>query len=118
MIPPVRLPARSKVRPSINVKLKPGCHWEASRRVFLSRSGKEFDPRGDLPRNSRIVYTVPRLTEGHETTLSRHEKTLRRYMQIILPPGESPAAYLDLVRAWPPVAEAQAAPEVSLPSQA
>lgn len=86
--------------------------------MFLSRSGKEFDPRGDLPRNTRIVYTVPSLAEGNETTLSRHEKTLRRYIQIILPAGTSPIAYLNVVRAWPPVAEAEAAPDVSLPSQA
>lgn len=118
MIPAVPLPAGSKVRPSIDVKLKPAWHWEASRRVFLSRAGKEFDPRGDLPRNSKIVYKVPSLAEGNETRLSRHEKDLRRYMQVILPAGESPAAYLDVVRAWPPVAEAQAAPEISLPSQA
>jgi hypothetical protein len=118
VIPEVPLPAGSKVRQAIDVKLKPGWRWEAGRRVFLSHAGKEFDPRGDLPRNSRIVYKVPSLAERNETGLSKHEKDLRRYAQVILPAGESPAAYLAVVRAWPPVAEAQAAPEVSLPSQA
>lgn len=116
MIPAVRLPAGSKVRPSIDLKLKPGWHWEARRRAFLSRTGKAFAPRGDLPGHSRIVYKVPSLAKGSEARLSRHERDLRRYMQVILPAGESPAAYLDVVRAWPPVAEVQAAPEISLPS--
>jgi len=118
MIPAVPLPRGSRVRPSIDVKLKPGWRWEAKRRSFISGARGEFDPRGDLPRNSRIVYKVPGLVKAHASRLSRHEKELQRYMQVILPAGEHPDEYLDAVRAWPPVADARAAPEISLPSQA
>lgn len=115
MIPAVPLPRGSRVRPSIVLKLKPGWRWEAKRRSFVSGGRGEFDPRGDLPRNSRIVYKAPALGKADASGLSRHEKALQRYLQVILPAGESPAAYLDVVRAWPPVAEAQAAPDISLP---
>jgi hypothetical protein len=116
VIPAVPLPAGSKVRTPIDLKLKPGWQFDTKRRVFVSRAGEEFAPRGELPRNSRIVYKAPKLAEADETRLSKHEKDLRRYMQVILPAGESPADYVDAVRAWPPVAEAAAGPQLSLPS--
>ena len=118
MIPAVRLPAGSKVRTPIDLKLKPKWRFDSKRRVFVSDSGEEFAPRGQLPRSSRIVYKVPSLVEADQARLSKPERELRRYMQVILPAGESPAAYLEVVRAWPAVAEANVAPDVSLPSQA
>jgi hypothetical protein len=117
MIPAVRLPAGSKVRTPIDLKLKPKWHFDAKLRVFVSDSGEQFAPRGQLPRNSRIVYKVPSLVETDQARLSKHERDLRRYMQVILPAAESPADYIEVVRAWPAVAEAHVAPEVSLPSQ-
>jgi hypothetical protein len=118
MIPAVRLPAGSKVRTPIDLKLKPKWRFDQKRRVFVSDSGEEFVPRGQLPRNSRIVYKVPGLVHADQARLSKHERDLRRYMQVILPAAESPAGYLEVVRAWPAVEEAHVAPEVSLPSQA
>ena len=116
MIPAVPLPADSKVRTPIDLKLKAKWQFDPNRRVFESASGDKFDPRGQLPKNSKIVYKIPGLAEAKVEELSRHEMDLRRYMQVILPAGESPAAYVDVVRAWPSVAEAHVAPEVSLPS--
>jgi len=118
MIPAVPLPADSKVRTPVDLKLKPKWRFDASRRVFVSDSGKDFAPRGELPKNSRIVYKVPSLVEADEARLSKYEKDLRRYMQVILPAGESPADYLNVVRAWPCVEEAHVAPEISLPGPA
>jgi hypothetical protein len=118
MMPAVRLPAGSKVRTPIELKLKPKWHFDARRRVFMSEAGEEFAPRGQLPRNSRIVYKVPGLIAADQARLSKHERELRRYMQVILPATESPAQYLEVVRGWPAVAEAHVAPEVSLPSPA
>jgi len=118
MIPAVRVPAGGKVRTPIDLKLKPQWRFDTSRRVFVSDSGEEFTPRRELPKNSRIVYKVPGLVDADETRLSKYEKDLRRYMQVILPAGESPTQYVDAVRAWPCAAEAHAAPEVSLPSKA
>ena len=118
MIPAVPLPVGTKVRTPIDLKLRPKWQFDTSRRVFASDSGEEFAPRGELPKNSRIVYKVPSLVDVDEARLSKSEKDLRRYMQVILPAGESPATYIEVVRAWPCVAEAHVAPEVSLPSQA
>ena len=118
MIPAVRLPGGSGVRTPIDIKLKPKWHFDTSRRVFVSESGEEFAPRGQLPKNSRIVHKVPSLVGTDPARLSKAEKDLQRYMHVILPPGESPAKYVDVVRSWPPVAAAQIAPEISLPSTA
>ncbi len=115
MIPAVSLSGGSKVRTPIDLKLKPKWHFDASRRVFVSDSGEKFAPRGKLPKNSRIVYKVPSLVGAAQARLSKYERDLQRYMQVVLPAGESPAEYLEVVRAWPSVAEAHVAPEVSLP---
>jgi hypothetical protein len=117
MIPAVRLPPGSKVRTPIELKLRAKWRFDGKRRVFVSDSGEEFAPRGQLPRNSKIVYKVPSLVEADQARLSKYERDLRRYMQVILPAAESPAEYLDAVRAWPAVEEAHVAPEISLPSQ-
>ena len=117
MVPAVPLPPGSQVRIPIEVKLKPRWRYDPARRVFVSATpGQTFDPRGELPRNSRIVYKVPALAGADVKGLSAPEKELRRYMQVILPPGQSPSQYLDAVRAWPSVAEASTGPQISLPS--
>ena len=87
------------------------------RRAFTSDAGETFSPRGALPAGSRIVYKVPNLAQADASSLNEHERELRRYMQVILPHGESPAKYLRAVRAWPSVEEAQVGPAVSLPGQ-
>lgn len=109
------MPAGSKVRTPIDLKLKEGWTFDASRRAFESDRGEKFSPRGELPKNSKIVYKVPNLARADASELNEYEKELRLYMQVILPAGESPAAYVETVRIWPCVAEAHAAPEVSLP---
>ena len=117
MIPAVSLPGGSKVRTPIDLKLRPKWRFDPSRRVFVSDAGEKFAPRGALPKRSRIVYKVPGLVGVAQARLSKHERDLQRYMQVILPAGESPAKYIDVVRAWPPVAEAQVGPDVSLPGR-
>ena len=116
-IPAEPLPADSNVRTPIDLKLKAGWTFDAHRRAFESDRGEKFSPRGELPKNSRIVYKTPNLARADESELNEHEKELRRYMQVILPAGESPADYVGAVRAWPCVEEAHAAPQVSLPGQ-
>jgi len=118
MIPAVPLPKGSKVRTPVDLKLKRKWRFDTRRRVFLSDSGEEFAPYGELPKNSRIVYKVPSLAEADESKLSRSEKDLRYYMQVILPTKESPADYVSVIGAWPCVEEAHVAPEVSLPGLA
>lgn len=115
MIPAVPLPAGSGIKTPIELKLKPGWRFDKSRRRFVSESGEEFKPGGELPKSSKLVYKIPSLAEADESKLSRYEKDLRSYMQVILPEGESPAEYVEAVRAWPSVEEAHVAPEISLP---
>ncbi|MEK6320649.1 MAG: hypothetical protein AABN33_03085 [Acidobacteriota bacterium] len=115
MIPPVTLPANSKVRIPVDLKLKPGWRLDPTHGFFETDSGERFTPHKDLPKNSRIVYKVPGLAGADPSKLSKHERDLQRYVQVILPPGESPADYVDLIRKWPCVAEAHTAPEMSLP---
>jgi hypothetical protein len=115
MVPSVTLPANSKIKIPVEVKLKPRWRFNPSRRLFESDAGKTFSPRGDLPKRSKLVYKVPSLAKVDKSKLSRHERDLQRYMQVILPTDQSAADYVAVIRSWPSVAEAHVAPEVSLP---
>jgi hypothetical protein len=117
VIPAVPLPGGSTVRTPIDVKLKRTWRFDKNRRVFLATAGETFEPWPTLPRGSRIVYKVPKLAEAVDPSrLSKPERDLARYMHVILPKGKSPADWVEAVRAWPPVEEANVAPDVSLPS--
>jgi len=115
MMPAVPLPRNSRIRIPVDVKLKRHWSYVPERRVFVSESG-ETCARRDLPRKTRIVYKVPALARANEAKLSKPEKDLRRYLQVILPAGESAADYVRIIRAWPSVEEAHVAPDVSLPT--
>lgn len=116
--PGVPLSPNSSIRTPVDVKLKSGWRFERKRRVFRSDTGEEFKPSTELPTNTKIVYKVPSLADANEAELSGHQMALRRYMQVILPKGQSPADYVELVRSWPCVAEAHLSPVVSLPLEA
>lgn len=116
-MPAIPVPENSNIRTPVDLKLKPTWSYEPSRHVFVSGTGEKFKPSKELPKNTKIVYKVPALARADETELSKYEKDLRRYMQVILPAGNSPAEYLDAIRDWPCVEEAHTAPEISLPQQ-
>lgn len=116
MFPEVPVPKNSGIRIPIDLKLKTNWNFNAKGGRFESAGGDEFAPRDDLPKGTKIVYKVPALAQADESHLSKHEKDLRRYMQVILPPGSLPEEFLETVRSWPCVAEAHVAPTVSLPS--
>ena len=105
------------MRTPIDVKLARGWHFDTKRRIFESDAGGKFSPEGTIPKGSRIVYKVPNLARADDSRLNEHERELRRYMQVILPRRESPAGYVQVIRGWPAVEEADAGPEVSLPQQ-
>jgi len=120
MIPAVPVPRSAKLRTPVEIKLKPGWRFESSRRVFVSDRGEIFEPRGELPKNSKIVYKTPSLVfaaRAGKAQLSAAEENLLRHMQVILPKDSPAAKYLDAVRDWPSVAEAALPPEVSLPAK-
>lgn len=114
-IPAVPAPGDGRVRKSVDFKLKAGWQFEPTGRTFKSDAGETFSPRAQLPAGSRIVHTAPSLARAEPSRLNEHQRELRRYMQVILPKGESAAPHLRAIRSWPPVEEASAGPELSLP---
>jgi hypothetical protein len=114
MIPAVPLPAKSRIRIPVEVKLKPGWRFDSRGRAFESASGERFVPR-ELPQKTRIVHKTPALARADASKLSGPERELTRYLQIILPEGESPERYVEAIRSWAPVEEAHVAPLPSLP---
>jgi hypothetical protein len=114
MIPAVPSPKDGSIRTPIDFTLKPDWSFDTKRRTFTSEKGEKFSPFHDLPAGSKVVYKAPGLARADASTLNEHERALRRYMQLILPAGKSAARFLPTVRAWPPVEEASAGPEVSL----
>jgi hypothetical protein len=114
-VPAVR-PPRGFRRP-IDLTLKAGWSFDPKTHAFTSSSGDTFSLRGQLPKGARVVHKVGSLSGSDASTLSAAERDLRRYLQVILPRGVSPAAHLPRVRAWPPVEEAHAAPDISLPGR-
>jgi hypothetical protein len=116
MMPSVPPPQGAKIRVPVEVKLKRTYRYDPTRRVFRSESGKLFAPAADLPKATLIVYKVPSLAAADPAKLSKSERDLRRYVQVILPEGESAADYIDVIRAWPSVEDAWLAPQISLPT--
>jgi hypothetical protein len=114
-MPAVPLPKDGNPRTPLDFKLKSDWHFDTMSRTFASDAGEKFSPRGELPAGSRIVYKAPNLARADPTKLNGPEQDLRRYMQVILPRGESADRYLQVIRSWPPVEEARIGPEVSLP---
>ena len=114
MFPAVRPPPGLSRRP-VDLKLKPRWRFDTARGLFTTGSGRTFAPP-DLPKGSRIVYKVPSLAAADPAKLSRSERDLQRYIQVILPAKESPTTHLAAIRAWPCVETASAAPEISLPA--
>ncbi len=115
MFPAVPLPQGNPVRIPVEATLKSGWRYDARRRMFVSDKGMTFKPGGELPKRSRIVSKVHGLVGSKARQLSAPQRDLLRYLQVILPPDESAAAYVDTVRAWPCIADAQVGPDVSLP---
>jgi hypothetical protein len=115
-MPAVTVPKSAGIRIPVELKLKPRYRYDASRRVFESESGEQFSPSADLPKNTRIVFKVPALAEADPKKLSKSERELSRFMQVILPAGESAADYVEAIRAWPSVEDAWVGPEASLPN--
>jgi hypothetical protein len=114
-IPAIPAPTDGSIRRPVDVTLAPGWRFDAGRRDFVSDEGARVNPRDDLPEGSRIVAKVPSLAGADPASLSPAERDLQRYLQVILPAGEAPEAYLEVVRAWPFVERADLGPEVSLP---
>ena len=108
-------PPKGLVGRSIDYKLKLGWRYDAVKKVFVDAKGAEFAPR-PIGKKSRLVYKVPGLANVTRRPLSKAERDLQRYMQVIVPPSRSPEEVLKAVQSWPCVEEAHVAPELSLPT--
>jgi len=107
-------PPKGLVGRSIDYKLKTGWRYDTVKKVFIDAKGTEFAPL-PLGNKSLIVYKVPGLAGVTPKGLSKAERDLQRYMQVILPPSRSPEELVKTVQSWPCVEEAHVAPEISLP---
>ena len=115
MEPSVPAPGDGQIRIPIEAKLALGWRYDASRGEFVSGRGDVFQPGDVLPKQTKIVYKVPALAKADSAKLSEPERELRRYIQLILPPGEAAADYYKTVDAWPCVERATVGPDVELP---
>jgi hypothetical protein len=112
------VPPPGTIRRPVQVTMAPGWRYDARRRAFVSEAGERVTPRDDLPRYSRIVPAAPSLADADPAALSPAERDLQRHLQVVLPAGEPPERYLEVVRAWPAVERADLGPRVSLPGPA
>ena len=113
MIPSVP-PPKELVGKSIDCKLKPGWRYDEERAVFVGPKGEALAPAG-LPKGARIVYKVPSLARSAPESLSAAERDLSRCLQVILPAAGGAEKLVPVVRSWPAIEEAHAAPEIGLP---
>lgn len=116
MMPAVPVPRGAKVARAVDVKLKAGWRFDPKRGVFTSERGETFTVGRAVPRSARIVPKVPSLARAAPARLSKAERELRRYVQVLLPPRADPARYVEAIRSWPSVEDARPSPAVSLPT--
>jgi len=109
-------PPKGLVGKSVDFKLKPGWRYDEAKGIFVNSRGAQFAPP-PLPKKTRILYKVPALVGSSSDGLSKAERDLQRYMQVLLPPTEAPEEYVKTIQTWPSVEEAHVAPEVSLPME-
>lgn len=109
-------PPKGLVARSVDFKLKPGWRYDEAKGIFVDSRGARFAPP-PLSKKARILYKVPGLARSSPQGLSKPERDLQRYMQVLLPASDAPEQYLKTIQSWPCVDEAHVAPEVSLPME-
>ena len=107
-------PPKGLVGRSVDFKLKPGWRYNEAKGIFANSRGAQFAPP-PLPKKNRILYKVPGLARSSSHGLSKAERDLQLYMQVLLLPSDAPEQYVKTIQTWPCVEEAHVAPEVSLP---
>jgi hypothetical protein len=104
-----------RLRPSLDVKLASGWRYEGRAGLFISSDGKQFSPREQLPKGTKLLYMVPQLARAEGSSLSADERNLARHMQIVFPKGTAVDSYLAAIRKWHCVEQVQPPPQISLP---
>lgn len=103
------------VRRHVVARLKPGWSYDAKSGRFVSEEGLEIAPAEDLPPKSKILATVPELSEQPGEKLTPPEEELARSLQVIPPKDANLEEVLEQVRSWAWVERADPGPEIGLP---
>lgn len=104
------------VRPHLVLKLKLGWALDEARSLFVSDNGEELNPQEKLPQGCQILHMAPSLARKASRRLSEAERDLVRYVQVVLPKGQSASTCLRRIRKLPCVEEGRLPPKISLPS--
>ena len=115
MAPHTPVPKRANVLRPVELRLKPGWRYDARRALFVTDEGGRCAPGPDLPKGARIAPKVPALVRPGRAGLSKPEKDLLRFVQVLLPARVSAADFVDRISLWPCVEEVRVAPVVGLP---
>src|SRR5262245_9796180 len=115
MAPHTPVPKRAKILRPVELRLKPGWRYDARRAKFVTDEGEQCAPGADLPKGTRIAPKVPALVRPGRAGLSKPEKDLLRFVQVLLPARVSAADYLERISSWPCVEEVRVAPNIGLP---
>lgn len=105
----------SGLSPQLDMKMRAGWRYDAASGVFEGPGGATFSPQDSLPPRSRILHMVPALQTADLRRLTKDERNLARYLQIVFPKRMAPEAYIVVVEQWPCTESVASAPKVGLP---
>jgi len=114
MIPDVQLPPDSRIRATVDFKLRAGWSCDPSCETFEGPKSAVFRPAG-LPRGARLEYKVQSLVGATSRTLTKAERDLQRHLQVVVPRTASAETVAELVAQWPCAQDVHIGPAPSLP---
>jgi hypothetical protein len=103
------------IKPSLQLLLKDGWHWDAAKKSFLSPDGEQISLKGVLPRQTKFVSLISSLVAVDSDAMSDEERYLARNYQVIFSHAEEPAEYADALRRLEAVEEVRIPPQIALP---
>jgi hypothetical protein len=98
----------------LDIRLKSGWRFDASRRVLISPAGEKIGLRELLPDGIRVVPVMPSLAAARPETLSEDEQLLARCLQVVLPARADPANVADLLRSLEGIERVDTPPAIGL----
>jgi len=104
------------LKPHLVVKIKAGWTFNPKEKMFVSRKGKKFSPTPHLPKGSEVRFMTPELATSDPGSLSKAERNLARYLQILFPQGTAPKRFIMAIKEWECIEEVRLPPDISLPS--
>jgi hypothetical protein len=117
VVPAIPPPGNVDFPITLELKLKAEWSYDVGRRKFITDTGDEFSPWHDLPKGSKIFNKVPRKLLPENRPLTRAERDLLRYLQVILPVGRAPVELVEPLQRWRCLESVSLGPQVSLPQK-